>query len=137
MVMKCPAWFRHGCFAVSAIVLLGANPGWAMTQQAPARPTPNENAYAAAMKCFVANGRATGMRQRAGDAAGAARYEASGRSSFDAAMQLGRRLGYPNHRMNQDFDLVQLRELPLMVSDAAYFREAVTMCRSLGLMPAS
>lgn len=95
----------------------------------------NVLAYEASMKCFVANGHAAGLRNRAGQPRQAAAYDASARVAFDAATNLGRTLGYTNRRINQDFGLVQSRELPPMVADTAYFQRAVATCRALGLMP--
>jgi hypothetical protein len=123
----CCALLTLGWYALSDI---------AAAQSATATKATPE-AYAAAMKCFVANGHAEGMKQRSGDAAAAARYEAGSRASFDAALKLGQTLGYTNRRMNQDFEMVQVRELPPMVTDTDYFRRAVATCRTLGLMPAS
>lgn len=125
----------HVCCTMLALSSLVCS-GLAVAQSATtAKATPE--AYAAAMKCFVANGHAEGMKQRSGDTAAAARYEAGSRASFDAALKLGKTLGYSNRRMNQDFEMVQVRELPPMVTDTDYFRRAVTTCRTLGLMPAS
>lgn len=104
----------------------------------PAYAQPNDQAnraaYGHAMKCFVANGHARGMRQRAGDEAKAAAYETKARMSFDTAVKLGRALGYSGDRMDQDFGLAQTRELPAMVSDQKYFVEAAATCKALGLM---
>lgn len=91
-------------------------------------------AYDAALKCFVANGNAEGERRRAGDQAGAARYDATAKQSFDGAVKLGRMLGLTNRQMNHDLDAVQDSELPRMVRDRSYFLDAVATCKGLGLM---
>lgn len=95
----------------------------------------NRGAYDLALKCFVANGNARAERQAAGDDASAASYEAYARRSFDAAVFLGQRLGYTGSRINQDFGLTETRELPSMVADPSYARQAAAMCKSAGLMP--
>lgn len=114
------------CSAVAALAGLAS-------AQSPA--SADQRAYEAALKCFVANGHASGLRTRAGQTSLAAAYDASARTSFDAATRLGRRLGYSGQRIDQDFGIVQARELPQMVTDTAYFRQAVATCRALGLMP--
>ncbi len=91
-------------------------------------------AYDAALKCFVANGNAEGERRDAGDHEGAARYDASGKRSFDAAVKLGQMLGLTNRQMNHDLDTAQAIELPKMVKDRDYFIDAVATCKGLGLM---
>ena len=91
-------------------------------------------AYDAALKCFVANGNAEAERRDAHDAAGAARYDATGKQSFDAAMKLGRMLGLANRQLNHDLDAIQAAELPRMVKDRVYFINAVAVCKGLGLM---
>lgn len=117
-------------FSIALAVSLGANAVGA--DDATARA--NTMAYRAAMKCFVANGHAVGLRQRAGDTAKAAVYESKARLSFDTAVKLGRALGYSGDRINEDFGLAQTRELPPMVTDQRYFISAVATCKALGLM---
>lgn len=134
MMTKSPAWFRRGCLNALAIALLGIVPERAIAQQVPARSSATQSAYAAAMKCFVANGRAIGEKERAGDAAGAARYEQMARRSFDTAMRLGRSLSYSNARLTEDLNIAQMRELPAMVNDRAYFESVVATCRAIELM---
>ncbi|TAL32262.1 MAG: hypothetical protein EPN98_14015 [Phenylobacterium sp.] len=94
----------------------------------------NRMAYEAAMKCFVTAGAASGEREDAGDRAAAARYEQAARRSFDTASRLGEVLGYSGSRINQDFGLAQTRELPKLVADATYNRNAAATCRAIGLM---
>ena len=112
------------------IVVLNAGAAAAQTQPNASR----QAAYEAAMKCFVANGRASGLNERAGDTANVARYEAMSRRSFDTAVHLGEALGYSGGRINQDFGITQSRELPRMVQDRQYFEAAVAFCRALELM---
>lgn len=90
--------------------------------------------YDLAIRCFVANGNARGDRQRAGDQAGAARYERQARQSFDAASTFGVALGYSRERIERDMQTRMDRELPLMVRDNSYFRNVVAQCRGVGLM---
>jgi hypothetical protein len=112
-----------------AILLMVSAPAIAQ-----ATPAENQAAYAAAMKCFVVNGNATGERLDAGDSAEAAAYEAQARRLFDLAVRLGQSLGYSRDRMEQDFGLAQARELPKLVKDVAYYRSAAATCRAMGLM---
>lgn len=91
-------------------------------------------AYEATLKCFVANGNAGAERLRAGDRAGAARYETSAKRSFDGAFKLGGVLGLTDQQVNDDLDTTQAAELPRMVKDRDYFIDAVATCKGLGLM---
>lgn len=86
------------------------------------------------MKCFVANGHAMGGRERAGDSAKAAYYETKARQSFDTAVKLGNALGFTGLRINQDFGMVQARELPTIVKDESYFLSIAATCKAMGLM---
>lgn len=124
---------RRYLIAVSASVALMAAAGTVQAQNA----TATRSAYDAALKCFVANGHADGVQRRAGNVASADRYQASARTSFDAALRLGATLGFANQRINEDLGIVQARELPALVNDPAYFRQTVNVCRGLGLMPVS
>lgn len=94
----------------------------------------NRIAYAAAMKCFVANAAAASDRKAAGDPAKAIVYEANAKRSFDAAVKIGRIMGLTNRQMNKDLDDASARELSRMVADNAYFRNAVATCKGMGLM---
>ena len=116
-----------------AAVMLAMAGGYAQAQNATA--SANRIAYESALKCFVANGRADGVRRQAGNHTAADAYERGARTSFDAAVRMGQLLGYSNQRVNEDFGIVQARELPRMVADSAYFREVIGTCRALGLMP--
>jgi hypothetical protein len=91
-------------------------------------------AYEATLKCYIANGNAEGERRDAGDQAGAARYDASARRSFDDAFKLGGVLGLTDQQVNHDLDTTQAAELPRMVRNRDYFIDAVATCKGLGLM---
>ena len=106
---------------VSAMVLASAFPATSQIVTDEAR----RSAYEAALKCFVANGSAYGDAQKAGDAAEAA--------AFDAAVRLGELLGHSGTRVEQDFRLTQMRELPQIVSNPAYARQSLQTCKALGL----
>ncbi len=90
-------------------------------------------AYDIAMKCFVANGVARGNNRDLGKTAEAAKYEANARQSFNAASNLGDKLGYSGTRINQDFGMAQADQLPKLVKDAAYLERTLAMCGSAGL----
>lgn len=94
----------------------------------------NRMAYDAAMKCFVANGHAAGLRRRAGDETKANYYDAKGKEAFDTAVGAGNALGYAGRQVTSDFGLAQAHELPPMVTDKTYFLKAVAECKALGLM---
>lgn len=94
----------------------------------------NQTAYAAAIKCFIANSVAKGNSHDAGYTAEAAAYETKARESFDIAVTLGKTLGYSGGRINQDMGMAQGQELPKLVQNKAYFRQAVATCKALGLM---
>lgn len=95
----------------------------------------NRAAYDVTVRCFIANARADGVEQRAGNQAAAARYRASGRQSFDALVRLGTALGKSRAQMEADISLAQEVELPRMVADSAYYRSVIRTCRAYGLMP--
>jgi len=114
---------------VSATALASAFPATSQIVTDEAR----RSAYEAALKCFVANGSAYGDAQKAGDAAEAAAFDAKARASFDAAVRLGELLGYSGTRVEQDFRLTQMRELPQIVSNPAYARQSLQTCKALGL----
>jgi len=95
----------------------------------------NRAAYEVALRCFIANGRADGVEQRAGDHAAAARYRTSARQSFDALVVLGTALGKNRTGIEGDIRAAQEAELPRMVSDSAYYRSVISTCRAYGLMP--
>lgn len=119
--------------AIASVALFAAGVSVAEpAQQATAQA--RRSAYDAAMKCFVASGYVIGERERAGDAAGAARYEQHARRSFDTALGLGRALSLSGSRIDQDLGLAQTRHLPPMVADRRYLEQSVSMCRALGLM---
>lgn len=86
------------------------------------------------MKCFVANGRAMGLRKRAGDVAMTRYYEDKSRQSFDTAVKLGLSLDRDRDQIEQDFSIVQVRELPEIIRNDGYFRDAIATCKALGLM---
>ena len=126
---------RLGRVVIVATVAAACWPlGVAAQTAPPASVRGNQLAYDATMKCFIANGAASGERGDAGDAEAASRYERAARRSFDLAVQLGGKLGFSGGRINQDFGLAQARELPKLVADPAYNRSVAATCKALGLM---
>lgn len=121
--------------AIALVSLAAASTAQAQFGGAAAGRDTLPQTYAAAMKCFVANTRAIGVKRRAGDAAGVARYEAGQRASYEAARVVATTLGYSDHQLDADFKRSRERELPKMLNDQTYFGEAVATCRALGLMP--
>lgn len=80
-----------------------------------------EQAYGHALRCLNAN---------------AARKNTAGaKLSFDAAMKLGRLLGYDNRRLNADFELGP--EMAKMARNDAYLQQALQDCAQLGLTSAT
>jgi hypothetical protein len=121
------------CIAAALVSCLWATAAAAgSTDDAVARA--NRSAYQAAMKCFVADGVALGDARDAADTGKQSGYDAMARKSFDAAKKLGSLLGYTGERMDQDFSLAQTYELPRMMKDVAYFRQAAAVCKAIGLM---
>ena len=122
---------KIGAVALAIALLpavVGAQSDGAVTQHG------NRLAYDAAIKCFVANGYAMGVRQRAGDPDTAAIYKAKAHLSFDTALKLGGMLGLSNDHITEDLSSVQAQELPPMTKDEAYFENAAATCRAIGLM---
>ena len=94
----------------------------------------SRTAYEASLKCFVADGIAVGDAQKVHDAAKESYYDTKARLAFDTGVKLGRKLGLANGHINEDFALVQARELPDMIADTGYYKNAVAYCKALGLM---
>ena len=116
------------------LVIATASAFCAGAAMAAAAESGDRGAYAAAMKCYVANSSAASQRTQQGDTAKAAVYRANAKRAFDGAMKLGRTMGLSNRQMNGDLDETEARELSRMVADAGYFRSAVATCKGLGLM---
>lgn len=125
--MKAIALAAQVLIATSAMVVV-ALPTTALAQD-------NRGAYDVAVRCFVANVHAEGLRREAGQSSAADQYRAAGRQSFDAAVALGTALGKSRSEMEADIRRGQTQDLPRMVRDADYFRTVVTTCRAYGLMP--
>lgn len=115
-------------------VLLAAASVAALAGPAVASDTGDRAAYGYAIKCYVANAMASDDFERKGNSARSAVYEANAKRSFDGAVTIGRKLGYSNRQLNQDLDRAQSEEMPHMVRDAAYYRDAIATCKALGLM---
>ncbi len=94
----------------------------------------DQMAYDLALKCFVAEGVASGDSDDAGKRELAAGYEAKAHASFDTAKVLGTNLGYSGNRITHDFRRSQAYELPLMVKDKAYLHQALATCKAAGLL---
>lgn len=119
---------------IAAVASLSSGP--AIGQSSPnTRSTRIPEAYAASRKCFLANIHARGIREDAGDPAGARRYAEGARASYDAARVAALALGYTEDHLEADIRRTREQELASLVRDPAYFRSAVATCRTLGLMP--
>ena len=101
--------------------------------QTPSREK-TQAAYELAMKCFVANGFAESIGLDDHDEQGAAYFKGKGKIAFDKAVNLGKQLGYPNERINGDFNAYRQRELPRMFKENGYFRSTAELCKAYGLM---
>lgn len=132
--------FRRGAGNAIAVAALTALVAALPTNQACAQSTDdpvmraNRGAYEAAIKCFIANGHASGLRERAGDPEKAKYYDAKAHLSFDTATKLGAALQLSGSQIDEDFGTAQARELPTMVTDQKYFGVIVANCKALGLM---
>jgi len=136
-------WLPVGCsirrvglcphFAILALALGILGAGSALAQDS-ATAHGNRVAYEWALKCFVANGRAEGMRTRAGDTAKAEYYKSKGHQSFDAAIKLGAILHLSGDQIDEDINATENRELPPMVTDQHYMLDVVANCKGFGLM---
>lgn len=120
--------------AVAFIMAAALAMGGVTPAAAQAARSAERTAYTQSLQCFVANNHAKNRREGAGDPTGAARYEASARRSFDAAMALGRSIGLSNRQMNADIGRVSGEELTRIAESEDYFRGQVATCRGLGLM---
>jgi hypothetical protein len=117
---------RWAAFTVSLVLAVSVS--WS------ASAAPGQEAYQAAMKCYVANVHAANGRKKVGDTAKAAIYVTNAKRSFDGAVALGRNMGLSNQQMNSDLDDVEARELGRIVADQDYFRSTVATCKGMGLM---
>jgi hypothetical protein len=97
-------------------------------------PSLIRESYYEAIVCFIANGHAKGLRERAGGAKKAAIYEKQAHEAFVVASTAGQQLGFTNDRIEAEFASIQKTELPLMVKDDAYFFREVARCKAFGLM---
>jgi len=77
--------------------------------------------------------RLAALRKRAGDEAKAGYYDDKSKGAFDAAVALGSKIGRSKDEIERDFNVVQVRELPELLRDEAYFRDAISTCKALGL----
>lgn len=125
-------WMSRATVACILALALGGSAGSALAH--PNADRESRQAYAAAMKCYVANTNAASLRTEAGDPAKAAIYKANAKRSFEGAVQLGRGMGLSNRQMNQDLDATEAREISRMVADKDYFVRSVATCKALGLM---
>jgi len=126
-----PLFATRQLFAAALALTIWATPS-AYAEDATTRA--NRSAYQAALKCFVANGIAVGDARDARNAERANASDTMARKSFDTAKKLGSLLGYSGDRMQQDFSLAQTYELPRMMKDLSYYRDAAATCKALGLM---
>lgn len=101
--------------------------------QAPSREK-TQAAYELALKCFVANGHAYSNRRDAHDKERETYFNSKARHSWDVALRLSKQLGFSSARFDSDVDKATNKELPLMVTDADYFSQAVDQCKAYGLM---
>lgn len=94
----------------------------------------NREPYDVAIRCFVANGIASGQRQRAGDLAKAAYYESKAKESFGVAYGLGDILKFSRAQIDADFERALKVEAPAMRRDQPYFYRVVAECKAYQLM---
>ncbi len=115
----------------TGLMVAGLNPAVAeSSDQAVARA--NLGAYRIALNCFAAYGINVGRYEKAGDRENADATEKQARASFDAALKLGRVLGYKDGQVNTDFSMTQAREVPKL-QDRTYFAQTLSICKQVGL----
>jgi hypothetical protein len=123
------------CGRLIALMIATATATSALAQSDPtATDRGNRLAYDASIKCFIANGVARSDAINAGKQSLADSFDSKARASFDTALKLGGVLGYSGTHINEDLGLAQANELPKMVKDISYFRDAASTCKALGLM---
>lgn len=112
------------------LAVIAALSGWG-----PARAdASDEQAYRAAIKCYVVAGNASAERKRSGDEAKYAVYERQAHAAFDLAVKFGRAAGHNGSNIEADILETQERELPKLVKDVNYNRQSAATCRALGLL---
>lgn len=94
----------------------------------------DQQAYEAAMKCYVVAGNASEDRKKVGDQEKAAAYEGKARAAFGVAVKFGRTIGLSRAQMTRDFEATQESELRKLVADVDYNRQSAAVCRALGLL---
>jgi hypothetical protein len=97
-------------------------------------PIPKRALYDLAVRCFIANVKASGDRKDAGDAAKAAHYDGMAKKSYDGAYVLGDALKFSRAQIDADFQRARREELPAMMRDQAYFYRVVANCKAYGFM---
>lgn len=94
----------------------------------------DQQAYDAAIKCYLVAGHSHAERKRAGDDAKAALYDTKAHASFDLAVKFGQSLGRSGKEIEADILAMQDRELPKLVQDDNYDRQSAAVCKALGLL---
>jgi hypothetical protein len=126
---------RSLCMVVAVVAALSGVQNAASAQIVTRETRPAyEATYNSAIRCFVANGHARSLRERAGDPAGVARYDNQARRAHELAGRAGNALAYSASQIEQDFNYAIDNELPRMANDNAYFVQTVAGCRALELM---
>lgn len=119
---------------VTGVMALVANAGAAVAQSTgDASAQADGMAYESSIKCFVVDTRLSELRKRAGDATKADYYDGQSKVAFDAGVALGQKMGRSRDEIERDFSVVQVRELPELLRDEAYFRNSIATCKALGL----
>lgn len=98
------------------------------------QPPANREPYELAIRCFLANRLAARSRQKQGDQAGAAAYDAKGKTAFGVAGIMGEVLGYSTERVNQDMQRMMEPEMARMMNEPGYFKSVAAACKAAELM---
>jgi hypothetical protein len=96
--------------------------------------TGDQQAYEAAMKCYIVAANASLDRRKAGDEAKSVAYETKAHGDFDLAVKFGRSAGHNGANIEADILETQGRELPKLVKDVTYNRQSAATCKALGLL---
>ena len=121
---------RMGIAMIAAVLL----PAAAAAQSGGGDSKARVDAYRWAMRCYVADAHAMGLRNRAGDGAKASYYETKAHHSFDTAVRLGRALNLTGDEITRDISTTETSELVLLMKDDGYLMKVASTCKGLDLM---
>jgi hypothetical protein len=125
------------CLAAISLAFLSAVPaqGARAAQQATAATADaKETAYMLGIKCYIANGVATGDTRYNADGSQTDQFRASAKKSYDFIWYMGRQIGKSDALIQEDIDSYQAMMPGAFLRDDATFQRVRYECHRIGLM---